>query len=130
MNVVISALSTIMEKSAGEITLRSSPMLRITSSIRLRVFMSIPSAVHKRWWVYEVSATPGLLVRGILSKSVLPYGIATLRTKPESQRWLRRDFNWCGRPHWGCMTRARTGRRRLSYLGIVLKTKIRREASQ
>ena len=48
MNVVIRAIITIMEKSAGEITFRSSPMLRITSSIKPRVFISIPSEVASR----------------------------------------------------------------------------------
>lgn len=41
-SVVASAINTIMAKSVGEITLRSSPMFRIINSMRPRVFMSVP----------------------------------------------------------------------------------------
>ena len=48
MNVVNSAMITIMENSAGEITPISKPMLRMTNSIRPRVFISVPSPAASR----------------------------------------------------------------------------------
>ena len=45
MKVVISAISTIIVNSVGEMTPRSSPMLSTMSSIRPRVFISTPRAV-------------------------------------------------------------------------------------
>ena len=48
MNVVTSAITTIMEKNAGEITPISRPTLRMTSSIRPRVFIRTPTAVDSR----------------------------------------------------------------------------------
>ncbi len=48
MKVVTSAMMTIMENSAGEITPISRPMLRMTSSIRPRVFISVPSPAASR----------------------------------------------------------------------------------
>ena len=48
MKVVTSAMMTIIVKSEGEMTLRSSPMLSTMSSIRPRVFMRMPSADDSR----------------------------------------------------------------------------------
>lgn len=42
------AMSTIMEKTVGEITLISNPMLRMTNSIRPRVFISTPNPAPSR----------------------------------------------------------------------------------
>jgi len=41
--VVTKAITTIMAKSVGEMTRRSSPILRTISSISPRVFISVPS---------------------------------------------------------------------------------------
>lgn len=46
--VVTSVITTIMAKSVGEMTLRSSPMLRTMSSISPRVFISVPRAAALR----------------------------------------------------------------------------------
>jgi len=55
MNVVKSAMMTIIENSAGEMTPMSRPISRMTSSIRPRVFIRTPSPdVYKRQ-VYELS---------------------------------------------------------------------------
>ncbi len=48
MKVVTRAITTIMEKNAGEMTLMSRPISRITNSIRPRVFMSVPSPAASR----------------------------------------------------------------------------------
>ena len=48
MNVVTSAMITIIVNRVGEMTPRSSPMLRTISSIRPRVFISTPSAADSR----------------------------------------------------------------------------------
>ena len=46
--VVTSAIITIIEKTVGEMTPRSKPMLSTTSSIRPRVFIRMPSALASR----------------------------------------------------------------------------------
>ena len=51
MKVVTNAMTTIMENSAGEMTLMSRPMLRTTSSIRPRVFIRMPRAVASRHFI-------------------------------------------------------------------------------
>jgi hypothetical protein len=48
MNVVTSAMMTIIAKRVGEITPRSSPMLRTMSSISPRVFIKMPIAAASR----------------------------------------------------------------------------------
>ena len=48
MNVVTSAIRTIIENRAGEMIGRSSPMLRITSSIQPRALTSVPTVSDSR----------------------------------------------------------------------------------
>ncbi len=48
MKVVTSAMMTIIENSAGEMTPISSPMLRMTNSIRPRVFINVPRPAASR----------------------------------------------------------------------------------
>ncbi len=48
INVVTSAIITIIEKTAGESIPRSKPMLRITNSTNPRLFIKIPKALASR----------------------------------------------------------------------------------
>ena len=48
INVVTSAINTIMENNAGEMTFISKPIFRIINSIRPRVFISVPKPAASR----------------------------------------------------------------------------------
>src|ERR1700728_321887 len=48
IKVVTNAITTIMEKRAGEMIFRSRPILRITNSIRPRVFINVPRPAASR----------------------------------------------------------------------------------